>query len=43
MFNKHYPFNLKKQANFKVDITKMYPRISWELVEDHLGSVEHAL
>ena len=34
---------IKKLVNFKVAITEMYPRIPWELVADHLGSVEHSL
>jgi len=29
-----------KTLNFKVAITKMYSRITWELVTDRLGSVE---
>jgi len=39
---KHYTFHFKK-VNFKVAITEMYPRISWELVGDPLGSTEHTL
>jgi hypothetical protein len=32
-----------KNMNTKTATTEMYPRISWELVEDSLGSVEHTL
>jgi len=46
IFNKTLFLSLKKKkkkANFKVAITEMYPRISWELVADPLGSKEHTL
>ena len=35
--------SIQKQVDCKVDITEMYPRISWELVADPLGSAEHTL
>jgi hypothetical protein len=37
---KHYSF-IYKYVSFKVAITGMYPRITWELVEDPFGSADH--
>jgi hypothetical protein len=42
ILSKHDTFNFKK-VSFKAAITEMQPRISWELVSDTLGSVEHTL
>jgi hypothetical protein len=37
------PLIKKKLVNFKVTITEMHRQISWEMVADPIGSVEHTL
>ena len=34
---------IEEKATFRVVITEMYPRITWELVADPLGIAEHIL
>jgi hypothetical protein len=42
MFNKTLFLSLKI-SNFKVAVTKIYPRFPWDLVADPLGYAEHTL